>query len=145
MRRVILGSLVAALLGVTGCGGGSRVLWTPDMSAAQAIATDRNTLVMAVFVKSDDELCKVFEEETLSAPAVLARIREYVPVRLDVGDKQAQALGARLQVPAVPAVVFLRPNADVVHRCAGAMKAAEFLKQLDIVDQETKAFPVPLK
>ncbi len=141
----MVGALVAAVWVAVGCGGGSRVPWAQDIAAAQTIATDRNTIVMAVFTASDKEICKVFEEVTLSDPAVLERIREFVPVRLDIADSHTQALGGRLQVPAVPAVVFLRPNADVVHRCAGAMKVAEFMRQLDQVDAELKVSPVPIK
>lgn len=145
MKHLFLAGVIGALMATAGCGSGSRVPWAQDMNAAKAIATDRNTIVMAVFTDSSKEICVTFEEKTLSDPAVLERIKEYVPVRLQYGDSSSDALGARLQVPAVPAVVFIRPNADIVHRCVGAMKTAEFLKQLDKVEAELKESLVPLK
>lgn len=145
MRSAFLALGVIALWASTGCGSGSRVPWAQDINTAKAIATDRNTIVMAVFTDSSKEICVTFEEKTLSDPDVLERIKEYVPVRLQYGDPSSDALGARLQVPAVPAVVFIRPNADIVHRCVGAMKVAEFMKQLDKVEAELKESLVPLK
>ncbi len=100
-------------------------VWQPDLSSALALSARSGKPVLVVFGAEWCHYCHKQDDETLSDGGVKKTLAEgFVTVRLDFDKNRAAA--EILGVEALPQVVFLAPNADLLGRAAGFHTPAQF-------------------
>ena len=105
------------------------ILWTDSLEKAQKSAAKQKKLIFVDFYAEWCGPCKEMLRTTYRDKRVVARIKDFVPVLVDV-DKQS-ALARKYGVEAIPNAVFLDAKGNVVQRAVGYHDAAAFLKVAD--------------
>ena len=101
------------------------IRWRSDFRAAHAEAARTGKPLLLLFGAEWCVYCHKQTDETLSDPALVARINaSFVPVRLDY-DADAK-LAEVLEVETLPQAVFLSPKADLLGRAAGFHNVGQF-------------------
>lgn len=81
--------------------------------------------------------CDRMKETTFSQKWIAEQIeKRFIPVEVD-GRKEA-ALAKRLKVRVYPTTAAISPNGQVIELISGYQPAAEFLKQMAIIDAKVK-------
>ena len=101
------------------------IRWRADLRAAHADAAAAGKPMLLLFGADWCHYCHKQTDETLSDPALVARINaNFVPVRLDF-DADAK-LAEILEVKTLPQAVLLSPDADLLGRAAGFHDVSQF-------------------
>jgi thioredoxin-like negative regulator of GroEL len=107
----------------------ARVQWQSDLQAAHKESLRLNRPVLIVFGAEWCHFCTKLEKESLGHPNIAAYINQaFIPVHLDFDEAQREA--GILGVKAIPCVVALTPQAELVGRLDGfasPQKVAEML------------------
>lgn len=124
--------LFALLLGVTAitalskfASGSDNIPWRTDPSAAAGEARGAGKPVLLYFTASWCGPCQRMKGETWSDAGVEAKLKEYVPVKIDIDHDPATT--AQYQVAAVPTMILLDAQGEVTKQITGGMNASEFL------------------
>jgi thiol-disulfide isomerase/thioredoxin len=110
--------------------------WHHSLSAALTEAQQRKTLVLVDAHASWCSWCRKLETDTLSAPAVQAKLKEFTLLKMDT-DKEAD-LAARYGVRSLPTTLILGENGDVVLRRPGYLPPQEYLQLLAQADRRAR-------
>jgi thiol-disulfide isomerase/thioredoxin len=96
----------------------SGINWQPDLQAAHRESLRLNRPVLIVFGAEWCHFCDKLEKESLGHPQVAQYINQsFIPVHLDFDQAQREA--RILDVKAIPCVVALTPQAELVGRLDG--------------------------
>lgn len=121
------GSVIAAMPGEPEK---SKIAWQTDLKAAHKVAVKQQKPMLVVFGAEWCVYCKKLESETLERPGMAEYVRkEFVPVHLDF-DQSAE-IAEVLDVKALPCTVILSPEADLLGRIDGYVKAADYQATLN--------------
>jgi thiol:disulfide interchange protein len=107
----------------------SAVAWQHDLEAAKRQAAAENSLVLVAFVSDDCIACRVMDRDVFSQPDAAAALDGFIPVRLDVNARPQ--LAAEFGVTAMPTLVVLAPDGELVTANVGAIPMRYFLLFLD--------------
>lgn len=114
--------------------------WAPSYKSALATAKKAKKLVMVECYTTWDPWGKKLEADTFSDPAVEKVIRKFVPVRMEVENKE-KAFGARYHVTNYPTVLFLDPHEKVVGVIDGFEQPEDFIKHANAFLKDYADFP----
>ncbi len=105
------------------------IRWQADLQAAHRESVRLNRPVLIVFGAEWCHFCTKLEQESLGHPQIVQYINQtFIPVHLDFDAAQREA--GILEVKAVPCVVAVTPQAQLVGRLdgyAGPQKVGEML------------------
>ena len=110
----------------------TEIYWMTDIHAAHRESIRLNRPVLIVFGAEWCHYCTKLEQETFGHPQIARYINEtYIPLHLDYDQAKREA--KILNITAVPCVVALTPQADLVGRLDG------FATPQKVADMLTKA------
>jgi thioredoxin-related protein len=118
----------ALMVAAIACQPGGSVWFKGDATEATAAARDRDTLVMMEFYTDWCSWCRRLEADTFTDPAVLALLRDVVPIRVDA-EGSGEELARRFGVDSYPTIVFVDGQGNEVDRILGYLPPAEFVEQ----------------
>jgi thioredoxin-related protein len=118
----------ALLVAAIACQPGGSVWFKGDATEASASARDRDTLVMMEFYTDWCSWCRRLEADTFTDPAVLALLREVVPIRVDA-EGSGEELARQYGVDSYPTIVFVDGQGNEVDRILGYLPPAQFVEQ----------------
>ncbi|MCA9069441.1 MAG: thioredoxin family protein [Planctomycetaceae bacterium] len=136
-RQLIFCTLVTTFVIFAGLGDGQAtepttptpIRWQSDLQAAHRESLRSNRPVLIVFGAEWCHFCKKLEKESLAHPQIAPYINQsFVPLHLDFDESQRET--EILNVKAIPCVVVLTPQAELVGRLDGfatPQKVAEML------------------
>jgi thioredoxin-like negative regulator of GroEL len=104
--------------------------WLKDWKDAFRIAKQERKLVFVDYYADWCAPCRMMEREVFPTPAIQARLREYVLLRVDVDHPGP---GVKLRTRALPNYVIYDPGERDCFDFSGAMPAAAFLSRLDSI------------
>jgi thiol:disulfide interchange protein len=107
----------------------SAVGWQHDLEAAKRQADDDGSLVLVAFVSDDCIACRVMDRDVFSQPEAAEALDGFIPVRLDVNAHQQ--LARDFGVTAMPTLLVLSPDGELVTANVGAIPMRYFLLFLD--------------
>ena len=99
--------------------------WVTDFEAGLAEARQTDQPVMAVFHADWCGACKQMERSVFSSQQVGRAVEAWVPVKIDV-DRQSR-VADRYDVNALPTILLLSAEGEVLARRAGYMDADELI------------------
>jgi thiol-disulfide isomerase/thioredoxin len=111
------------------------VHWHDSLSAALAEARERKTLLLVDAYAPWCAWCRKLEADTLSEPAVQAKLKEFTLLKIDT-DKHAD-VAARYGVTSLPTTLILNEKGEVVFRQAGYLPPKDYLRLLAHADEHT--------
>jgi thiol:disulfide interchange protein len=106
--------------------GKDRIPWQADVLAAQEEARRDGKPVLVYFTPAWCGPCQRMKGATWSDAGVDAKLRGYVPVKIDVDADSATAM--RFGIEAMPTFVVLDKEGSEVKRASGFMPAGDFLQ-----------------
>ena len=116
---------LCGLATAAGPGDRTKIAWHTDLKAAHKIAVREQKPMLIVFGAEWCVYCKKLEAETLGNPVMASYVRsEFIPLRLDF-DRDAE-IADILEVKSLPCTVVLSPEADLLGRIDGYVKAGEY-------------------
>lgn len=115
--------------------------WAPTYKAALATAKQTKKLLMVECYTTWDPWGKKLESDTFSDPAVEKVIRKFVPVRMEIENKE-KAFGERYHVTNYPTVLFLDPHEKVVGIIDGFEQPEDFIKHANAFLKDYADFPM---
>ena len=107
----------------------SAVGWQYDLDAAKRQAAADNSLVLVTFVSDDCIACRVMDRDVFSRAEAAEALDGFIPVRLDVNAHQR--LAGQFGVAAMPTLLVLAPDGELVTANVGAIPMPYFLLFLD--------------
>lgn len=113
-----------------------RVMWT-DFGAGIEEAEAEGLPVLVNFVANWCGYCTKMDKTTWSDPAVVAALRDFVPVRVDVDDENerngfsGRRVAGRFGIAGTPTLVLLDRNGRVYSRISGYQTAPQVVDWLD--------------
>jgi thiol:disulfide interchange protein len=107
----------------------SAVGWQYDLDAAKRQAAAENSLVLIAFVSDNCIACGVMDRDVFSLPEAADALDGFIPVRLDVNAHQR--LAGEFGVAAMPTLLVLAPDGELVTANVGAIPMRYFLIFLD--------------
>ena len=112
---------------------GPHLDWVYNEAEGFEIAKREDKLVMLDFYASWCAACKELDHQTYADPTVVARLDDYVNVKLDFTrtTETTKALTEKYQIPGLPVVIFADSNGVVLKRFTGFVDAEEMLSILD--------------
>ncbi len=131
MRKMHILLVAGAFLMALGSQGFSQqpIRWEASLENAQRLATQTNRLVLIEFWTTWCVVCRRMDAEVYSQPSVAAEIAtDYVPVKINA--EYFPATANRFGVSAVPTVVILTPNGQVLEVIRGGLPASQYLARL---------------
>jgi thiol-disulfide isomerase/thioredoxin len=126
--RVVAWAALAAALALRAAEATAELRWYRGLDAALTAAAAEYRPVLAVFSGPGCGWCRRLREETLTAPEVVALLRLYVLVEVDVTEDPAAA--RQFEVSGVPTLLVLRGDGQVVQRLVGFLGAADLVRAL---------------
>ena len=115
---LVIGVCASAGLGAEG------ISWHESLDDALAAAKENDKLVMVDFYAEWCDPCKMLEQETFPAPAVIEAARAYECTRVDVDQRPELAM--RYGVMGIPNILFLDQAGEPLHRSVGFYPPAPF-------------------
>lgn len=114
------------------------VAWEKDLATAVQIAKQQRQLVLADFYAEWCGPCKKMEKETYADPRVIARLKHYVSVKIDIEQDQSNARkyegnAARYSGKGIPATMVMDSKGKVLAQAHGYLSAEKLLALLDSV------------
>lgn len=107
----------------------SAIHWQRDLQAAHRESIRLNRPVLIVFGAEWCHFCKKLEQESLAHPQIAQYINQaFIPLHLDFDQSQREA--EILGVKAIPCVVALTPQAELVGRLDGFASPQKVAKML---------------
>lgn len=107
----------------------SGIRWQHDLQAAHRESLRTNRPVLIVFGADWCHFCKKLEQESLAHPQIAGYINQtFVPLHLNFDESQREA--EILDVKAIPCVVALTPQAELVGRLDGFATPQNVAKML---------------
>ena len=111
---------------------GGGIVWQKDLHTAMEKAQTEHKLLM-VFVESEHcRWCKKMRYRTLQDDKVIAKLKPYISVRVDEGDRRTMA--ALPQVDGVPTIFFMTPDNKMIETAVGYFDTYDFLSFFESVD-----------
>ena len=108
----------------------SAIEWQDDVESAKVVAATSGKPILLVFSASWCPACKVMEHEVWPDPDVSqAANAGFVPVYVDVDDRQHAAVTRRYEVGAIPTVLIVDGDGTVL-RQANSMSRSQALRFL---------------
>ena len=110
----------------------STIDWRKDFGSAIAEARVSDKPLLLVFSASWCPPCIVMKHEVWSDSEVSEVVKDrFVPLHIDVDDKQDKAIAARYGIRGIPAVLIIDANGDVLRRESfmSRLEMISFLKQ----------------
>jgi thiol:disulfide interchange protein len=104
------------------------VPWRTDFAAAREAARRDSKPMLLYFTASWCGPCQEMKHITWSDSAVEKKLRDYVPVKIDIDADTPTAL--QFGVEPIPAFVVLDKEGNIVKRTDGLMEPMEFLAWL---------------
>ncbi|MBN1884327.1 MAG: thioredoxin family protein [Candidatus Krumholzibacteriota bacterium] len=135
----------AGLLLALGCGGGAReeapadgIGWLADVDSALTLAKTLGAPVMIDFMAVWCPPCRRMEDTTFCDPAVVAKARSFVTVRIDVDEQRDVAVryggnARKYGGVGIPNILFLGPSGETVKHVVGFQGPAELVAAMDSV------------
>jgi thiol:disulfide interchange protein DsbD len=144
-RLVALAVVLAATLSLTArAADKKKVDWRKNLDRAMEQARKESRPVLVEFMAEWCPACKAMEDSTFSVPEVVAKMRAFVPVRIDV-DRQKD-VAERFKASArkyggigIPNVLFLAPDGRALRHRVGYYPPGPFVALLDSVLAGTAA------
>jgi len=112
---------------------GSAVQWVTDYEAGLQQASQSNRPVLLVFKAHWCGICKKMDADTFSRSKVGQALEEWVPIKIDVDDHPE--IKASYNISALPTLVILSPQGQIIKRTEGAMPPEEFIRFLESAKQ----------
>jgi len=119
----VLGLLVIGMCASAGLGA-EGISWHGSLDDAIAAAQKNDKLVMVDFYAEWCDPCKMLEQETFPAPAVVRAAESYECTRVDT-DRHPE-IAMRYGVMGLPNIVFLNQRGEPIHGMVGFYPAAPF-------------------
>jgi thiol:disulfide interchange protein len=104
------------------------VPWRTDLSAAREEAKRDSKPLLLYFTASWCGPCQEMKSVTWSDPAVEMKLRNYVPVKIDIDANQEMA--QQYRIDGIPAFVLLDNAGDIDRQTSGFMEPVQFLTWL---------------
>jgi thiol:disulfide interchange protein len=108
-----------------------KIPWRTDFAAAESEARQSGKLRLADFTATWCGPCQRMESETWPDSSLEAKVREFVPVKVDIDRNEAVA--RQYNVEAIPTIVVLDTEGNVLKRTEGYAAADELLAWLAAV------------
>jgi thiol:disulfide interchange protein len=105
------------------------VPWRTDLSAAREEAKRDSKPLLLYFTASWCGPCQEMKSQTWSDAGVETKLRNYVPVKIDIDADQAMAQEYRID--GIPAFVLLDREGNVAKATSGFMYPLQFLAWLE--------------
>lgn len=113
----------------------SAIAWQQDFDAALKQAKQENKRVLLRFTAAWCGPCRVMENQSWPSEEVVHAVnQDWIPVYLDVDQASAQAAAQRYGIAAIPTIVAVDANGQVLAR-SGFMSASKLSKFLSKVPQ----------
>lgn len=112
---------------------GERIAWISDENEALAVARGKHLPLIVDFTADWCVACHELDAMVFSDPRVVARLRNFVPLRLDVTvESTAKAKLDRYGAATLPAIVFVNAEGRLMEspRIYGLVSVEEFLETL---------------
>ncbi|MEP6755444.1 MAG: thioredoxin family protein [Chthonomonadales bacterium] len=107
----------------------SAISWGSDLKKAMTTAAKSKKLILLDFGATWCGPCKQMLATTYKDKAVVAKVKTFVPVLIDI-DKQP-TVAQKYKVEAVPTMILVDAKGNVVKQTLGYSKAPEFLAFLN--------------
>ena len=92
---------------------------------ALKLAVERDKIVMVKFHADWCHWCRQMDEETFTDPHVQETLRLFIPIKVDVDDRQGFNLAQRVGVSALPTIVFFDTRGNVIGKYEGYQAPGE--------------------
>ncbi|MBS1994898.1 MAG: thioredoxin family protein [Cyanobacteria bacterium SZAS LIN-2] len=105
--------------------------WSSDYQSALQKAKQSNKPLLVDFTASWCVFCRKMDQTTFIEPDVVARINsDFIPVKLDEQNKDAQILSSKFEFQALPTVLVLDGDGNLKKKITGFVGPDRFLKLL---------------
>lgn len=110
--------------------------WMTSFEEARKIAMSSNRLILIDFWATWCKPCKQMDLESWSNGDVQALMRDYVPVKIDIGKHRS--LSRKYAIRAIPHVFIVDPNGEILYETKGYMGKNEVKEMLQKYAVSTK-------
>lgn len=129
MKKIFLILVMAiSLFGANAADAAFALGYEEVYKTALAKAKKEDKILMMVIVKEPCPYCDALVERTLDTPETKAKLKDFVPLIIDVHD----SFPKDMKPPFTPMTNFINPtNNDVIWEVPGYSKKADFLEAMD--------------
>ena len=107
---------------------GNNIAWADDFAAAQRQATEVDQPIILYFTGQWCVPCRIMKREVWAAEDVAATVNErFVPVLIDIGNPDHEAVAARYNVRGTPVTIITDPEGNALDWKVGRLGKTEFL------------------
>ncbi len=128
MKRMLIAVAAVACL-MTVAAHADEIQWHESFEAAQQAALQSGKPIMVDFWEHGCGWCDKLDEDTYSAPEVIAKAAEFEPVK--VNGRVRSDLETRYAISGYPSIKFLAASGVVIHEVTGYMLPEPFLVEMD--------------
>ncbi|MCH8010814.1 MAG: thioredoxin fold domain-containing protein [Candidatus Marinimicrobia bacterium] len=111
--------VTTALLAVTVTGREVQPFMDLSFDHALELAGTQDKIIMAKFYADWCHLCRKMDKETFTDPDVQEALTLFIPIRVDVDQRQGFKLAQDVGVVSLPTIVFFDPSGKVVGKYVG--------------------------
>jgi len=117
--------ITTSLLGLTLPGGEVSPFVDLSFDNALQLAVERDKIVMVKFHADWCSFCRQMDKETFTDPHVQETLRLFIPIQVDVDDRQGFNLAQRVGVSSLPTIVFYDARGNVIGKYEGYQAPGE--------------------
>lgn len=117
--------ITTSLLVMTLLGGEVSPFVDLSFDDALELAVERDKIVMVKFHADWCQWCRKMDKETFTDPHVQERLRLFIPIQVDVDDRQGFNLAQRFGVSSLPTIVFFDTRGNVIGKYEGYQAPGE--------------------
>ena len=117
--------ITTSLLVMTLFGGEMSPFVDLSFDSALELAVERDKIVMVKFHADWCPLCRQMDKETFTDPHVQEALRLFIPIQVDVDDRQGFNLAQRVGVSYLPTIVFFDTRGTVIGKYEGYQAPGE--------------------